>query len=80
MVKSGRDNEILPNEAEVNGRIEFDVRSKLKLENSNNNVMRVFTDVSAVRDHLDKEKFSMVDDIVHADIIFIRKHYKNYKY
>lgn len=41
---------------------------------------RVFTDLEMVRDFLTDEKFTFTDNQSDADIIFIRKHYKDYKY
>jgi hypothetical protein len=45
----------------------------------NNNKISVFTDLISVKEHLDNDKYQFVDDIKLADIIFIRKHFKDYK-
>lgn len=42
--------------------------------------IKVYTDLSGVRDNLTDKKYCFVDDISQADIIFVRKHHKDYKF
>ena len=41
--------------------------------------IHVFTDVELVRNHLADEHFQIVDNQSEADIIFTRKHFKDFK-
>ena len=43
-------------------------------------MINVFTDLTGVKENLTDSKFCLVDDISKADVIFIRQHYKDYKY
>jgi hypothetical protein len=41
--------------------------------------VKVFSDMHSVRNNLSGEKYQIVDDIDEADIIFVNKHFKDYK-
>lgn len=41
--------------------------------------IKVFTDIEAVATHLTDSKFKIVDHLEEADIIFIKKHFKDFK-
>jgi hypothetical protein len=73
-MQSAREDEMLP---EIN-----EEQFKLDLENLkiNKNKIKVFTDMKAIEQNLTDDKFNFVDDLNKADIIFIRKHFKDYKY
>lgn len=45
-----------------------------------NGLINVYTDVAEVQENLSHERYRIVDEIAQADIIFVRKHYKDYKY
>jgi hypothetical protein len=42
-------------------------------------VVKVFTDMKSVQENLTDPKFVFVDDMSNADIVFIRKHFKEFK-
>ncbi|CAF3022304.1 unnamed protein product [Rotaria socialis] len=44
-----------------------------------NRTINVLTDVELVRDNLADKRFQLVEDLSHADIIFTRKHFKDFK-
>lgn len=75
--KSGAKDELLP--AQTTNELDVIDLSKFNL-NTNNNLINVFTDLSAVKEHLTDAKFCLVDEISKADIIFVRQHHKDYKY
>lgn len=41
--------------------------------------INVYADVELVRDHLMDEHFELVENLNDADIIFTRKHFKDFK-
>lgn len=51
----------------------------VNLRESNLGLIKVYTDVSGVRENLSDKKFCFVDEMFEADIIFMRKHHKDYK-
>lgn len=71
---SGRKDETLPNESDL----ELINISKINL-NTNNNLITVFTDMNSIKENLTDSKFKFVDDMWKADIIFVNKHFKDYK-
>jgi hypothetical protein len=44
-----------------------------------NRTINVFTDVELIRNHLMDKRFQIVDNQSDADIIFTRKHFKDFK-
>jgi hypothetical protein len=46
---------------------------------SNLQVVKVYTDMISVQENLTDPKFVFVDDMSNADIVFIRKHFKEFK-
>ncbi len=74
--KSGREDETLPPETQLTN--PNACLKKLSL-NNNNEKLKVYTDLESVQKHLNDSRYTFVDDIYKADIIFIRKHFKNYK-
>ncbi len=44
-----------------------------------NRIINVFTDVELVRNHLMDKRFQIVENQSDADIIFTRKHFKDFK-
>ena len=42
-------------------------------------IIKVYTDMKSVQENLTDSKFVFVEDMSNADIIFIRKHFKEYK-
>lgn len=69
-MKLGRQDETLPDLSKV------DPNAGIIEKTSNINV---YTDLEAVAEHLTDSKFHIVEDINQADIIFIRKHFKDFK-
>ena len=67
-MKSGREGETLP---DLFDREWIGVRDPARVN--------VFTDLDAVTKHLTDPIFHLVDNITQADIIFISKHFKDYK-
>jgi len=67
--QTGRQDELLPNLPNNNW------TSITKTE-----LINVFTDLAEVKLNLNDPKFNHVDEISQADIIFVRKHFKDYKY
>ena len=41
--------------------------------------IRVYTDMNELKPHLSEEKYQFVDELFDADVIFMRKHFKDYK-
>lgn len=72
--QSGRKDETLPDQEAIEN-----LSTNLTLK-ENNNRLKVFTDLKMVKDHLTDERYEFVDDITKADIIFIQKHFKEYKW
>ena len=70
-VKAGRQDEILPSTDLIN---QIKVRTKAPPKK-----YKVFTDLEMVKEFLTDEKYEITNDEASADIIFIRKHFKNYK-
>ena len=50
-------------------------REKLSLKRR----LAVFTDFEALKPNLDETKYEFVDDESQADIMFVRKHFKDFK-
>ncbi|RNA07704.1 tubulin--tyrosine ligase 12 [Brachionus plicatilis] len=71
---SGRTDEILPSESDL----ELINISKINLS-ANSTMINVFSDMKSVQENLTDPKFKFVDDMWKADIIFINKHFKDYK-
>jgi hypothetical protein len=42
-------------------------------------LVKVYTDISAVRENLTDSRYVLVDDMQNADIIFSYKHFKEFK-
>ena len=74
-LKSGRENETLPLENEISSQSE---QAKFSLSNLKVKI-RVFTDMEMVKEFLTDERFTLVNEIYDADIIFISKHFKNFR-
>ena len=72
--KSCRQDEILPNEK----KLEIINIQKINLD-ANSNITSVFTDMNSIKENLTDPKFKFVDEMWTADIIFISKHFKDYK-
>ncbi|CAF1222382.1 unnamed protein product [Rotaria sordida] len=66
---TGRENESLPS-SDNYPRIDL---TKL------NRTINVYTDIELVRNHLIDKRFQLVEDLSQADIIFTRKHFKDFK-
>ena len=48
--------------------------------NNNNEKLKVYTDMECIEKNLTDPRYTLVDEIYKADIIFIKKHFKNYMY
>jgi hypothetical protein len=72
ILKVGRQDEILPNETLI---------EKIRSTKSNdvNKKLKVFTDLGMVKEFLTDDRYSFTDTQSDADIIFIRKHFKDFK-
>jgi hypothetical protein len=66
--QTGRQDELLPNLNNTNW-----------IGITKTEMINVFTDLDEVKLNLNDPKFNQVDDISQADIIFVRKHFKDYK-
>lgn len=66
--QAGRKDETLPNEQLLK-----------KLSNEKKEIYRVFTDLEMVKEFLTDKKFIIVDDQADADIIFVKKHFKDFR-
>ena len=69
LTQAGRTNETIPSSDD------YPVIDLAQL----NRPIQVCTDVELVRDHLIDERFRIVDNQPDADIIFTRKHFKDFK-
>ena len=69
--KNGRLEETLPSEIDLARVASFQITDNKKIN--------VFTDLEAVANHLSIDKYNLVDDMDTADIIFVRKHFKDFK-
>ena len=47
--------------------------------NTLNRLIRVYSDVELVRNHLSDKRFEITDDQSTADIVFTRKHFKDFQ-
>ncbi|CAF4822353.1 unnamed protein product [Rotaria sp. Silwood1] len=66
---TGRENESLPSSDN------YRIVDLTKL----NRIINVFTDIELVQNHLIDKRFQLVEDSSQADIIFTRKHFKDFK-
>ena len=76
--KSGRENELYCENLKdqvANGDAAAYFREKLSLKRK----LAVFTDFEALKPNLDETKYEFVDDESQADIMFVRRHFKDFK-
>jgi hypothetical protein len=69
-----REDELLPNDKDVQHILDM---KSVKTETTQ--VFNVYTDIDLVRDYLNDPAFNLVNSEAEADILFIKRHFKNYK-
>ena len=49
------------------------------LDRTSGRSIRVYTDMSSVRENLTDKRYTFVEEMSEADVVFMRKHHKDYK-
>ncbi len=73
-MKTGREDELLPSDTDLQNVLDYQLTKK-----PDSKIFNVYTDIDMVRQNLNEKTFNLVNSETEADILFIRKHFKNYK-
>jgi hypothetical protein len=69
-----REDELLPSDKDIQSVL--DVQT---LKKDDSKICKVYTDVSLVKQFLNDKRFHLVSSEAEADILFIQRHFKNYR-